>query len=240
MREVLGGGDTVRITVFRYPDMTTEGRLTEDGKITVPLVGEVPLSGKTPDEAGKEIADRLKKGKFLVNPQVSVAVVQTRSRQVSILGQVAKPGRYPLEGTSARLTDIIALAGGLQPTAAEIVTVVQNRNGRSQRIDVDVPAIMSGSAEAKNVEVQNGDTIYVNRAPVFYIYGEIQRGGAYRVEPGMTVMQAISLAGGITPRGTESRPRMRRRDGERWQETTVSLNDTVKADDVIYVRESLF
>jgi polysaccharide biosynthesis/export protein len=241
MREVLGGGDQVKITVFRYPDLTTEGRLTEEGRITVPLVGEVDLNGKTPDEAGKYIAERYKQGKFLVNPQVGVSVMQTRSRQVSVLGLVSKPGRYPLEGASAKLSDVIALAGGLQPTASDTVTVQTNRNGKTEKFDVDLPSIMQGGDQAKNIELQNGDTIFVNRAPVFYIYGEVQRAGAYRVEPGMTVMQAISLAGGLTPRGTDRRPQMRRKAGPTdWKEGTVSLTEHVRADDVIHIRESLF
>jgi polysaccharide export outer membrane protein len=241
MREVLGAGDSVRITVFRYPDLTTEARLSEEGKVTMPLIGEVALGGMTPDEAGTHIADRLKRGKFLVNPQIGVTVLQARSRQVSVLGLVARPGRYALEGTSAKVTDLIALAGGLQPTASDTVTVVLNRGGKSDKMDIDLPSLMQGSDLAKNVDVQNGDTIFVHRAPVFYIYGEIQKAGAYRVEPGITVMQAISLAGGITLRGTDRRPQLRRRTPQGdWKESSVGLFDPVRADDVIYIRESLF
>lgn len=240
-RESLGGGDMVRITVFRYPDLTTEGRLSEEGRITLPLVGDVNLKGMTPHSAGKHIAQRFKTGKFLVNPQVGVTVIETRSRVVSVLGLVGKPGRYPLDATSARLTDIIALAGGLQPTASDMVTVVLNRKGKASKIDVDLPALMQNAGRGKNIELQNGDTVFVNRAPVFYIYGEVNRAGAYRVEPGMTIVQAISLAGGMTLRGTDRRPQLKRRttDGK-WNESTVSLLDPVRADDVIFIRESWF
>jgi polysaccharide biosynthesis/export protein len=241
LREVLGGGDAVRVTVFRYPDLSTEGRLSEDGRITLPLLGEVKLQGMTPQDAGKHIAQRYKSGRFLVNPQVGVSILETRSRQVSVLGLVTKPGRYPLEGTTARLSDVIALAGGLQPTAADTVTVVQNRRGKSVRFDVDLPSVMQGLGKTKDVEIQSGDTIFVNRAPVFYIYGEVNRAGAYRVEPGLTVAQAISLAGGMTVRGTERRPQLRRKGGkEGWTQETVGLFDAVKPDDVIVIRESLF
>jgi polysaccharide biosynthesis/export protein len=241
VREVLGPGDTVRITVFRYPDLTTEGRLSEDGRITLPLVGDVNLKGMTPHNAGKHIAQRFKTGKFLVNPQVGVNVIETRSRVVSVLGLVGKPGRYPLDGTSARLTDIIALAGGLQPTASDMVTVVQNRKGKTSKVEVDLPALMQNAGRGKNIELQNGDTVFVNRAPVFYIYGEVNRAGAYRLEPGMTVVHAITLAGGMSLRGTDRRPQLKRRaaDGQ-WKESTMSLLDPVKADDVIFIRESWF
>jgi polysaccharide export outer membrane protein len=241
LKEVLGGGDSVRVTVFRYPDLTTEGRLSEDGRITLPLVGDVSLQGMTPQDAGRHIAERYKKGRFLVNPQVGVTVMETRSRQVSVLGLVTKPGRYPLEGTTARLSDVIALAGGLQPSAADTVTVVQNRRGKTSRFDVDLPAVMQGMGRGKDIEIQSGDTVFVNRAPVFYIQGEVNRAGAYRVEPGLTVAQAISLAGGMTVRGTERRPQLRRKNGkEGWTQTTAQLFDTVKPDDVIVIRESLF
>ena len=241
MREVLGAGDSVRITVFRYPDLSTEARLSEEGRVTVPLIGEVSLKGMTPEEAGKHIADRMKSGKFLVNPQIGVTVLQARSRQVSVLGLVTRPGRYSLEGATAKVTDVIALAGGLQPTASDTVTVVLNRDGKSEKIDIDLPSVMQGRDASKNIEVQNGDTVFVHRAPVFYIYGQITRAGAYRIEPGLTVMQAISLAGGITPRGTDSRPQLRRKaPGGEWKESTVGLLDPVSAEDVIYIRESWF
>src|ERR1700687_4284550 len=106
----LGVGDAVHVTVFQQPDLTPDARISEKGTLNVPLVGEVKLAGLTQGEAGAQIAAELKNGKYLVNPQVSVAVTTVRSRQVSVLGLVARPGRYPLEDTSNRLSDIIAAA----------------------------------------------------------------------------------------------------------------------------------
>jgi polysaccharide biosynthesis/export protein len=111
-REVLGPGDTVRISDFRYPELRTEIRLSEDGKANVPMIGQVRLSGMTPEEAAAHIADRLKSGNFILDPQVDVAVIEARSRQVAVLGFVKNPGRYKLDGTTAKLTDVIAMAGG--------------------------------------------------------------------------------------------------------------------------------
>ena len=240
MREVLGPGDTVRITAFRYPNLTTEVRLSEQGTAAVPLVGEVSLQGMTPEEAGKHVAERMEQGKYLVNPQIGVTVLQARSRQVSVLGFVGQPGRYVLDGSAARLSDVIALAGGLLPEGSDTVTVQLSRNGETRSMNVDMRSIMHGDV-SKNIEVRGGDSVFVPKAPVFYIYGEVTKGGAYRVEPDMTVAQAISLAGGITPRGSDRRLQLRRKgaDGE-WKQSRLSLPDTVAADDVIYVRESLF
>jgi polysaccharide export outer membrane protein len=225
----LGAGDALRVTVFQQPDLATEARISERGTITMPLVGEVKVAGLSAAEAGKHIAAQLKSGKFLRNPQVSVAVTTVRSRQVNVLGLVTRPGRYPLDDTSSQLADVIAAAGGIAPGGAEHVTLL--RDGKSQRVLVT----------AKGVYLKNGDTIHVDRAPVFYIYGEVARSGAYRLEPNMTVMQAIAAGGGITPRGSERRLKLRRPDAKgKLVETDVTLQDAVKADDVIYVRESIF
>ena len=240
-RETLGPGDTVRITVFQNPDLTTEARLSERGTIVFPLVGEVALGGRTPTDAGMHIADRLKQGQFLKNPQVNVAVTQVRSRQVSVLGHVAKPGRYPLDDASSRLTDLLALAGGVAATGDDVVTVMLTRGGTVTKHQIDVPAMYRNGDLKSNIEVRAGDTIYVQPAPVFYIYGEVQRAGSYRLQPNMVVMHALSLGGGLTPRGTERGMLIQRRmaDGTA-RKIEVRPTDPVQADDVIYVRESLF
>src|SRR6267142_885535 len=111
--ELLGEGDMVRIGVFQNPDLTTEARISERGSITFPLIGEVVIGGLTPADAEARIAQQLSRGKFVVRPQVNLSVLQVRSRQVSVLGQVGRPGRYPLDDVSSNLTDVLALAGGI-------------------------------------------------------------------------------------------------------------------------------
>jgi polysaccharide export outer membrane protein len=240
-REVLGPGDTVRITVFQNPDLTTEARLSERGTIVFPLIGEVALNGRTPADAGAYIAEQLKAGQFLKNPQVSVALTQVRSRQVSVLGHVQKPGRYALDDNSSRITDLLALAGGIAATGDDVVTVILKRGDHITRQTIDVPEMYRTGNLKSNIEVQAGDTIYVQPAPVFYIYGEVQRAGSYRLQPNMVVMHALSLGGGLTPRGTERGMLIQRRmpDGTP-RKIEVRPTDPVQPDDVIYVRESLF
>ncbi len=239
-RETLGPGDTVRVTVFQSPDLTTESRLSERGTLVFPLLGEVSLKGRTPASAGTHIAGLLKNGQFLRNPQVTVALTTVRSRQVSVLGHVTRPGRYTLED-SARLTDILALAGGVAASGDDVITLMLTRGGKVTRHEIDVPGMYRTGDLKANIEVQNGDTIYVQPAPVFYIYGEVQRAGAYRLQPNMAVMHALSLGGGLTPRGTERGLQIQRRmpDGTE-QKLTVRPFDKVQPDDVIYVQESLF
>jgi len=160
---------------------------------------------------------------------VNVALTTLRSSQVSVLGLVARPGRYALDETSAQLTDVIAAAGGIAAGGADTVTVL--RAGKEHKVDM----------LAKPFKLQGGDTVHVERAPVFYIYGEVARSGAYPVQPNMTVMQAIVAGGGITPRGSERRLKLRRAGADgKLVETDTSLRDIVKPDDVIYVKEALF
>jgi len=227
--EKLGVGDAVRVTVFQQPDLTLDTRVDEKGSIMMPLVGNIKVAGLTTNAAAVQIAEALKKGKYLNNPQVNVALTTVRSRQVSVLGMVAKPGRYPLDETSSQLADVIAAAGGILPTGSE--TVLVTNNGKEQRVGLI----------GKNFALKGGETVYVERAPMFYIYGEVTRAGQYKVEPNMSVMQAIAAGGGMTPRGSDRRLKLRRATADgKWVETDVGLQEAIRADDVIYVREALF
>jgi len=225
----LGPGDTVHITVFQQPDMTTDSRVTEAGTIAVALVGSVKVDGLTTAEAAEAITEALKKGEFLKNPKVTVALTTVRSRQVSVLGLVVRPGVYPLEAASVKMPQVIAAAGGIAAGGAETVTVL--RAGKPVKV----------SSLSKDFELQGGDTLYVDRAAVFYIYGEVVRAGNYAVIDGMNVMQAIALGGGITPRGSESRIKLRRANKQgKVIEYDVPPTERVYPNDVIFVRESIF
>ena len=239
--EAVGPGDMVRVTVFRNPDLTTEARVTDQGTIFFPLIGEVAVAGLTPQQASKRIADRLASGKFVVSPEVQLSIATVNSRQVSVLGNVAKPGRYPIDSVNRRVSDFVAAAGGMAAAGSDTVTVVQVRNGQETKTDVDLAQMFRNGNLAANLELAPGDTIYVHRAPMIYVGGEVNKAGAYRLEPHMTVMQAIALGGGINPRGTERGVRIHRKDGNgSVRKIDAGLTDLVRADDVIYVRESLF
>ncbi len=111
----LGVGDAIRIQVFQNPDLTIETRVSENGSITYPLIGSVDIGGLSIAQAEKKIADALQKGGFIQKPQVTIALTQIRGNQVAVLGQVQRPGRFPLESTSTRLSDMLANAGGATP-----------------------------------------------------------------------------------------------------------------------------
>jgi len=238
----LGPGDLVKITVYGHPDLTTEAQITHDGNITFPLVGEVALAGLDTGDAETRIAKLLHDGKFVVKPQVNVLVQQYRSQQVSVLGQVNKPGRIPLDTSASRLTDLLALAGGVAPTGSDVVVVIsRQKDGSTRRREVNLDAMILSGEMSGNLAVANGDIIYVPRARVFYIYGEVQKPGAYRLERDMTLMQALSVGGGLTARGTERGVRLHRRDPNGTVRTVdPKLADTIRENDVVFVGESLF
>lgn len=237
----LAAGDVVRISVYQNPDLTLETRVGEAGVVSFPLLGSVRLGGMTVTQAEKLVADGLRSGNFVKQPQVSIQVVQVRGNQVSVLGQVNRPGRYPIEVANMRLSDLLALAGGIGSSGADTLTLVGTRDGKPIRKAIDIPGLFRSDSGQEDVFVQNGDVIFVERAPMVYIYGEVQRPGALRLERDMSVMQALAAGGGLNLRGTEKGLRVHRRDAEgKLQVIQPKMDDLLREGDVVYVRESLF
>ncbi|MCE9657622.1 MAG: polysaccharide export protein EpsE [Burkholderiales bacterium] len=238
---VLGPGDVVKVSVFQNPDLAVEARISEGGQINVPLIGAVTIGGLTISAAERRIETMLREGGFVLRPQVTIQTLRILSSQISVLGQVGKPGRYPIELVSSKVSEMIAAAGGVVPGGADIVTLVGTRNGQPVKLDIDLPAILQSGRAELDVQVENGDIIYVDRAPTVYIYGEVQRPGQLRLERGMTLMQALAAGGGLTARGTERGIRVHRRDSTgQVKILEVRPNDLLQRDDVVYVKESLF
>lgn len=237
----LGAGDTIRVQVFQNPDLTLETRVSENGSISYPLIGSVSLGGLSLAAAEKKVADALQQGGFLKQPQVTIVLIQIRGNQVAVLGQVNRPGRFPLETVNTRLSDMLANAGGATAMGDDAAIVTGVRDGKPFRKLIDIPSIFLAENLQDDIVLQGGDTIYVHRAPVFYIYGEAQRPGSFRIERDMTIMQALAQGGGPTVRGSEDRLRLHRKaaDGTIVQ-TIPRLTDPVLPNDVIFVRESIF
>ncbi|MEW6706221.1 MAG: polysaccharide export protein EpsE [Pseudomonadota bacterium] len=237
----LGAGDVVRISVYQNPDLTLEGRISEAGTLSFPLLGSVRLGGLTTSEAEKRIADGLRSGNFVKQPQVNILVTQVRGNQASVLGMVNRPGRFPIEVADMRLSDLLAMAGGIAATGADVVTIVGTRDGKPFRREIDLPSVFRSAGRQDDLIIQDGDVVHVERAPMVYIYGEVQRPGAFRLERDMTVMQALATGGGLTQRGTERGLRVHRRgpDGK-VQVLQPGMDDRLREGDVVYVRESLF
>ena len=237
----IGPGDTVRIQVYQNPDLTLETRVTENGMITFPIVGNVKIGGLTIAGAERAIADALSSGGYIKQPQVTVIPVQISSTQVSVLGQVNRPGRYPLETLNINVSEVLAIAGGIAPGGADVAIVTGTRDGKPFRREIDIRGMFLDNKMRDNLMVANGDVIYVDRAQMFHIYGEVQRPGSLRLERNMTIRQALAEGGGPTARGSELNLSLHRRgpDGK-VSSSTPSLKDLVQADDVIYVNENMF
>ncbi|MBR9813617.1 polysaccharide export protein EpsE [bacterium] len=236
----LGPGDVVLVSVFGQPDLETSTVVSDAGRITLPLVGAIDVSGLEPQQAEARVAQAFRSGGYLVDPQITLTVEELRSRQISVLGQVERPGRFPLTSRMT-LLDALALAGGVSNTGGNDVYLIRQVAGQTRKFEINIDNMLAAPDTRTLLELGAGDTVYVPEAPLFYIYGEVRRPDGYALKPGMTVMQAISVGGGLTDRGSDSRLRIRRRDANGGTTTLrPSLEDTVREGDVIYVKERLF
>jgi polysaccharide biosynthesis/export protein len=236
----LGPGDAIKVQVYQNPDLTLEARVSETGTISYPLVGSVPVGGMSISQAEKKIADALQKGQILKQPQVNIVLLQVRGNQVTVLGQVQKPGRFPLETTTVRVSDMLAAAGGVTPTGDDVLVVSGHREGKPYRKSIDIPTLFRGDRSDEDVLLQPGDTLFIGKAPTFYIYGEAQRPGTYKIERGMTVLQALAQGGGPTARGSERIRLNRTRPDGTVVQLEPRMTDPVLPGDVLFVKESLF
>lgn len=233
----VGPGDLVKITVYGAPDMSTEVRVAESGGITCPLIGSVQVAGLSTSEMEKLLSTRYVDGGFLRQPQIAVLIMEFMSQKISVLGHVTKPGQYPQRG-SANVLGLIAEAGGVDAKTAADRATLTRADGTQAEIDLD--KLFDGDP-GQNLAVGGGDRIYIPKADQFYVYGQVQKPGQYKLERGMTVSRAISASGGLTPRGTERRAIVKRRgaDGEE-KEYGVKGADVLRPDDILFIKESLF
>ena len=237
----LGPGDTIKIDVYGQPDMSGTVYVSDDGSIPVALAGPVQVAGLSPAEASARIEKALRDGKYLVDPHVTLAVVQSRSQLVSVLGDVTKPGRYAIE-SNLSILDLLAEAGGVTTAGGDTAFILRPQpNGKMTRLRIDLKTLAAAGGSAADPSLRGGDTVFVPKAPQFYIYGEVTAPGEFKIEPGMTVIQAIARAGGLTPRGSQRRVVIKRRKPDGGYETTkAELSELIRPDDVIRVKESIF
>jgi polysaccharide export outer membrane protein len=238
---LLNPGDIVKITVFNRPELSAEARVSESGAIGFPLIGSVPVRGLTLSGVERKISQMLKDGGFVLNPQVNVLLTLSVGNQVAVLGEVNKPGRYSIEGAGGHVSGMLAMAGGISATGADTVVLTGTRGGKPFRREVDVAKMSQSGNASDDPELGGGDTIFVNRAPQFYIYGQVQRPGGYRLEKGMTVMQALATGGGITGKGTTRGIVLHRREPNgKVKDSRVTLDSELQDQDVLDVKESMF
>ena len=229
----IGADDVLRITVFGLPELSQEVTVESDGTFDFPLIGRVDSGDRTPRELEGAIAARLARG-FVRDPQVRVTVQVQRSRTLSVMGELSRPGLYPLtEGRT--VVEILSRAGPLLPSAgAEVVVTRRSASGPDEVIRIDLQRLQSGEA-GQNLALRARDTVFVPKAPRIYVSGEVREPGQYGVVPGMTVRQAVSVAGGFAKSAARDRVRILRPAGGGTSEISARLEEPVLAGDTLVV-----
>lgn len=244
---IIGSPDVLSITIWNQEDLSGRYTVEIDGTFTFPLIGRVQAAGLTLRKFEDELKGLLADG-FFKNPQVTVAVEEYRSQRVFVVGEVRQPGTFPLTG-GMRLIEALATAGSTLVTASGEVVVVRaqgaggpvlpGQDDTAEVISVDLRDLQSG-ATSKNVLLRDGDTIFVPLAETIYVFGQVGNPGSYPIQKDTTVLQALSLAGGVTEFGATNRINIVRLvDGEQV-EVRVKLNDLVLPGDTIMVPERFF
>lgn len=250
---IIGPQDLLEIKVFELPELNQTVRVSEDGSITLPLLGNVQVGGLTKDGVEEKLK-MLLEARWLKSAQVSVFIREYQSRRVAVIGAVEKPGMYELIGRLT-LLQVISQAGGFKENAAnEIYVLREGKDGTTASIAIDLEELLLNGNQKLNIPLMPGDVINVpvDRLMNVYVFGQVRNPGAIQVKMSkkITLLQAIAAAGGLTEGASKRGVTIKRllKDG-REQKIKVNLNDIIKGKkpdivlqegDVIYVPESIF
>jgi polysaccharide biosynthesis/export protein len=242
----VGASDVLRITVFNEAELTGSFRIDNDGSIAYPLLGRLQVGGKTARQIEETLRKLLLDG-YVRNPQVSVEVDQFRSRTIFVIGEVRSAGKYPLQGDMT-LLEVLVLAGSVTTDASSEIVVLRPRDtsvvgpvgpdDHVEQIRANLDDMKLGKLSA-NIPLQDGDTIYVPTAERFYVSGHVRNPGSFKLLRGMTVQQAIAVAGGLTDRGSNRRIKIRRVEGNQPKLIDVKPTDIVLPGDTIIIAQRL-
>ena len=250
----IGAEDVIQITVYDQPDLSISVKVSPDGYIPFPLLGRIKAEGFTGRELEKEVEDKLL-ADYLKNPQVSILIKEYRSRKVYVLGGVASPGIYELTGTIS-LLEALSRAGGLNNNAARHAVISRsqkqyNETGAVEEpLKVDLKRLLDEGDTSLNVSIHDGDVIQIPSANSYFVFGEVKSPGLYSIDKDLTILQAITKAGGFTKIAAPSRTKVIR--GKNGTEETIKVdisdiikgdkekNIYIKADDIVVIPESFF
>jgi polysaccharide export outer membrane protein len=254
---IVGPQDVLVITSYDQPELTGKFTIETDGSFSYPLIGRARVAGMTLRDVENLLKKMLVDRGFFIDPQLTVAIEQYRSQRIYIVGEVRTPGAYPLSG-DMRLVEALALAGSTTPTASGEAVVVRATSDAvvidpaklgsldpsspdpENVVRVDLRELENGDL-SQNVPLRSGDTIFVLRAESVYVFGQVKSPGAYPLrQKNTTVLQALSLAGGVTDRGSVGRIQIVRIVSGKKQEIRAALTDFVMPRDTIIVPERFF
>jgi len=245
---VIGPTDVLKVTVYDEPTMSGTFRVDTDGSFQYPMLGRIAAGGRRVRDIEQMLKTRLEDG-FIRRAQVTVDVDQFRSRSVFIVGEVRSPGKYPMTGQMS-LIEALAAAGSTTPTASSEVLILRPRDPVTaqpltpeQADQTNVTRVNLGDLQlgrlSENVSLMEGDTIFVPKAERFFITGQVRNPGAYTFERGLTVLQAISLAGGLTDKGSNRRIKVIRTVKGKKAQQNIDLADAIQPGDTLVVPQRL-
>jgi polysaccharide biosynthesis/export protein len=237
----IGAQDQLKITVLDEPSLSQSYRVDSDGSITMDYIGRVRAAGATPADLQERVRVLLANG-YLKNPQVRVEIESYKSQSVIVSGEVRSPGKLPMTGAMT-LLEALAAAGSPTSAASTELTIAHVRRPGSEGRDAEVTYVNWKDLQVGrgvDVALQDGDLIHVPKAQTFFIYGQVKNGGTYVLEPGMTVQQAVAMAGGLTDRGSDRRIHATRFVKGKSIEISMKLQDRVQAGDTITVDQKFF
>jgi polysaccharide export outer membrane protein len=236
---IIGSGDVLKIDVFSHDDLQKTVRVSNNGSIVIPFIGQVQVGGTTIPDVTKKLTRLLADG-YIVNPQVNIFIEEFRSKKVVILGHINQPGIAKLRGATTFL-EIISQAGGLKTGAGDTATIKRIKDGKQEVIIVNIKSMVEGGDISQNILIHDGDTIYISRGSLCYVTGEVKDPGAYPCDKDTTVLKLIARSGGFTGKASKSSVRIVRIiDGEKTILKNVDLHTSVLANDIIVVPESFF
>jgi len=224
----IGSGDLLEVSVYGVAELTQKSRVSASGEISLPLVGSVHIGGLTVEEAKALVEKRLVEGHYIKEPNVTVFISEYATQGVSVMGEVAKPGTYPVLG-SRRLLDVLSAAGGLTPKAGKAVTITR-RDDPEDPVSVPLSSDLTKLSE-HNVEILPGDTVVVSKAGIIYVVGDVKKPGGFVMEnnESLTVLQAVALAEGTKPTAALNRTKLIRRTPSGPQEVPIPLKGILSA-----------
>jgi polysaccharide biosynthesis/export protein len=247
---ILGPEDMIQVKIWGNDDLNREIEISREGDFTFPLIEKIHAAGLSVFELERVLRDRLSEG-FFVKPQITVSVTKYKSQKVTLLGEVKKPGSYVIKGKT-NILELISEAGGPTDEAGRIVTIIrpvspkqssasgsENISRENVTITVDLDKITGGAADDSFFSV-NGDSIYINKVQRIFITGEVNKPGEFKWDKGLTVHQAIALAGGATKRGAPNRTSILRTESGSEKEIKPDLSDAVLPNDIVKVPQSYF
>lgn len=238
----LGAGDVVKLSVYGQPDLQSELRVDDGGKLDVPLLGGIYVAGYNSADAARIIAKEFEDRGLLKNAHVNLFISEYYSQSVAILGSVNKPGRLFLQGRTS-MTEALAWAGGVNGDGSHLVILLRpDKQGRQQKLQFDLQKLLDEDADKQPTQwLQGGDTLYVPVASRFYMRGEVKEPGMYVLDRPINVMQAISISGGLSDRASKgSLTIYRKSENGTVKEMEAKPYDPILDGDVLQVGKSLF